>query len=517
MIIARMTWRRRRAPAAIWCILALGLSLAPRSEAGGRRGDAADALLDAPPGSKLIVSIDQARDLAHGPLGRVSQSLLQHVAPDLPKAWTQLADQLGMSQREAFDRLFGQRVMIASAPNADRTWSWVVRCIVDEELAQILRRSIVDAPRKLVNGRQVLAAEGGRFELVVVDLRKGRAEVLLGPTDHPALLDAAALQRPRSGGIEMRSDGRHRQIELLPRGTRVFVYSELDESLLPGLGDLAADCESWTALAAKPSKDGSLQFSFVTVLEDHQERLDVKPWSKRTFDSFAHGALMAVIESDVLSRELWPTIEQRFLAGVDGPLDAPDHDLFGGRVALGIYPSPTGPLDVAIGLETPRVRALAPAGDRLMAGIVGLFPGMGDGSLHDFGGLSPEALREVDLRSALGEVAAMGWPDVGPTLAWRYPVSTEGADHGWMTLGLGAELVDQAATALAAPEDADRQSWLSLGLIRPAAMAKALGGVPLPRPAWFTALNEIDAISWELKAGAGGVLVGAGEIQLATP
>ena len=515
--MGRVTWRR--ALAAIWCGSALLLSLAPQGHAGARRGDAVDALLDAPEGAQLIVSIDEAGELAHGPLGQAGLAMLEHVAPDLPAAWGRLAKQLGMSEQETFDRLFGRRVLIASKRDANRSWSWVVRCIVDDETAQALRRSIVEAPRKLVNGRQVLAAEGGRFELVVVDLRKGRAAVLLGPADHPELLDAAALGRPHGGGMLMPADPRERQVDLLPRGTRIFLYSSLNESLLPGLGDLAGDCASWTALAAAPDEQaGSLKFTFVTMVEDRPERLlDVKPWSKDTFESFAHGALFAVVESDVLSRELWPTIEQRFMAGLEHPIETPDHGAFGGRVALGVYPSPTGPIDFVVGLETPDVGALAPAGDRFMAGIVGLLPGLGGSAANDFGGMAPDALREVDLRPAIGNAAVMGWPDVGPTLAWRFPRAPEGVEHGWMTAGLGGELVDQTADALAGPEEGARQAWLSMGVIRPAALVNALAEFPMPQPAWFGTVRSVDALSWEVMAGPGGALVGSGELRLSAP
>ena len=481
----------------------------------GRRGDAVDALRDAPSASQLIVSIDGASEFADGTIGKLILTILKQGSPELPRAWGELAEELELTERAAFDRLFGRRAMIAARPNEDDTWSWVVRSFVDDATARMLRKSMAEAPRKLAQGRQVLAAEGGQFELIVIDHKEGRSELLFGPASSPDLLDAAALQRPRAGGALRRVDDRDREIARLPRGARIFIYSELDDSMAPDLLQAHPELETWSALAATPDEDGHLQFTFVTMLERHPERLPaVKPWSRETFDAFAHGAIAAVIESDVMSRELWPTMEERFLKWLGKPLNPINHEAVRGRIAFGLYPSPTGPVDVVFGFESPDVSELAPSADGFVASIVGLMPTMGEASDYDFGGLAPEALREVDLRPAIGNLALMGWPDVGPTLAWRYPRSPEGEDRGWMTVGLGQELVRHASDALVAPAGGDRQAWLSLGMIRPCAFIEVVQGLPIAVPRWLDGFKQIESVSWQVSAGPRGAMIGRGELRL---
>ncbi len=183
---------------------------------------AAAAISDIPDDADLIIVIEHASELRTSPIGdAVSRFLADSKVIDaLTKAWAGLADQLGLSRDDAFNRLLGQRVILISkgaVQGNDRLWAILSDISVDTD--EKLKDKLQAAPRAIDQGHQILTIENGQYQLTS-HLRAGtqanaakvrkparpaptdRVTLILGPSAKPELFDEmlTIVSRAASGG-----------------------------------------------------------------------------------------------------------------------------------------------------------------------------------------------------------------------------------------------------------------------------------------------------------------------------
>ncbi|MEQ8843218.1 MAG: hypothetical protein RIB58_00040 [Phycisphaerales bacterium] len=150
------------------------------------------------------LSIENAAALRNEEAGRaiVQWMRLYQALPQTQRAWGLLADRLGLSAEEAFDRILGGSAVLAfSQHEVDAPAEWIILAAVDARVSALLVRRTGAVPRQIVHGRNVLGLEEESFLLSnLAPLADGRQVLAIAPAGSRRLLsetlEAAADKAP---------------------------------------------------------------------------------------------------------------------------------------------------------------------------------------------------------------------------------------------------------------------------------------------------------------------------------
>ncbi len=472
----------------------------------------------------VVVAMDDVRGFVRSPVGATVLELVRRGGgfSQTSDAWDGLASELGWSSDEAADALLGGRTVFAArwverraAGDAPETGGmvWAVLTELSPDAAAGVRRALKPVPRAVVGGRPVLSVEGGAMEMVV-DSGGGTARLVLGPAGDRSLLLAMVGVLDGEGPRDAFGRTRlFREVERVGRDadTMVFFRSR-------GTGDL------WCALVGQRS-ELSIETNFligVPGLAEHGAQIE--PWNRRTFEQLSNDAYVVVLDMSEFS---WEEGQRgggvAALAGLGLPPGlAPEISaLVSDRFALVVRPGETGPIEVAVGLETVDTAEMARAGDRLLCRYLrGLAPDDREcGRLEGFEQMPPTAVRSVDMSRLVGSLEPFGW-EAGPHVTWRSRVEHEqcnaGQHHGWWTVGVGPAAVESLGRNLVCEEGKAGLSlpWLSLGMLKPAALIERLESSGVPLPPLMDPLRGIREVRWQASEAGRGIVQGSGRIAV---
>lgn len=447
-----------------------------------------DAALDIPDAARTLIVVDNAAGFRQSPAGAAATEVVATVADftRTKEAWTGLSQQLKLTDAETFDTLLGRRVVFAAQPLPDDNLDWVILSTIDRDTEQRLRSALRATPRAIAGGFPVLSVENGRFELVLAPRNDDRI-LILAPAGSTGLFESVVRHVGKGGPPQHLAATepllRARTLGGQPRALAVF-----------------RETDAWLSVTFQPVGN-SIRASFIAGGEG-VKTAEVQPWSLDKFTATSRGALLSLVESDSLPSNLRiaSRLGQASLTRIFMPPDP--HRLRGGRVVVRASPSATGPIDLAVAMQTSSVDRLAVDGDRNVARFLASFKAAGDTANlpYDFAGAAPAATRVVNLSEVLPPGARLGWKE-GPELAWNYRVGgiPEGDNQsGWWTIGLGRPAVDQLSELLSVPDPPHQiAAWLSVGMVRPSDILSTLQARGFPIPPAAGALRWIDQIQWK--------------------
>lgn len=465
------------------------------------------------------------------------------VLPETARAWEGLARTLDWTPVQAFDELLGRKfTLLLSGLDRAGGPDWALVTEVSTEAERRLRLRLKAAPRGSLAGLAVLAVEDGRYELMVGRRadpagQPATATVLLGPGgDNPLFTELASSLVSRTGVA------------------RPFAAWRV--------GDPARDCDavfrvrrrdagglSETTIAA--ALDGGAWTLRVTAAGAPELR-GVRPWSDRGFRALQPGAAVALMGVAGLN----PTSLGLPFAAAPWPralLNWGGDQAPGGLAAVFLRPAPTvsrisperEPTRVYIGragvvqrADRPDEPLVAMLGDwsltaamesgQSAAMAAAAIASLQSGAMtHPAAGLSPH---EQD--SITGRFRTMPADELGPLhpgvgewvrrIAGDEAVLSWGASSGGSVVAAGEALERADTTAwsvvslspggrASAQRDAEWlasagpgvvRRWVSLGQVRPAALASLLGGEQSLVPAWARRIDTVRWDSWVRDDGA---------------
>lgn len=490
------------------CLLGLASAL--------RAGDAASAASIVPADVELFMVVDDAAAWRRGPGGKLLESGGRALAEagDLARAWKGLAAALDMDEGRAFDELLGRRLVFAqrSAKDPAATSPWVVVSLVSNETEALLRRRLRPAPRRVERGITVLALEDGRFWLATTG-GKHNATVMLAPAAAPELFDDMLATLGRGIERSLLGSKMGEDLRSIQRGAGALLFAKRrdDDGRLVLIG-----------VGAKRSQDGVEAGVLLRSGAIAEQVAGVQETSRAIFDSISKTSYFAAVEwslpdllgamgIDLPALPLWPAFKN--FEGMQW---------IGARRVYSVSPRDGGGLRGAIALEATDPKALAAPGDRLIAqmlkGMWGYQEGAAvDAATLDFEGVFPGAVREVNVSKSHAGKSLEPWLK-DARLAWAYP-SAEGESSGWWVIGLGSSLVESLTATLKdeANVGGAKHPWISMGVVRPAALAAAVRAAGWPIPPEMTHAFEVaqgvESFEWALMRSDGGSIRGQAKVR----
>lgn len=485
-------------------VLALSLSFALDARGGGA-GSPRHAAESMPADLDLIAVVDNAAALRRteaGPgLEALSRALL---SPEgAMKKWSLFARSIGLTEAEAFDAIFGARVVVVASDLWGDRSQWALLAEVSRDTERRLRKTLRAAPRALVAGRAVYAVENGRFELTMQE-RGSFTHLLITRADDRALFDRLAHGLGDKAG-RMRDTEPMAQLARLENGAQRgrpdgLVYLRLP----PGVG-------GWAGALVWQQK-GLLGASIVARSERPlPPGAGVSP---AMWKAFSRDALIAVMERrpalDRDQRREAPAL----LRGV--PFFDPSDEIeaaLADVVAVAVRGAPEG-VHISCAIQTVETsRAAAPL-DRMASDIlVGVSGLLGVGAWdYDFDGAFPEAVRDVTLAGK----SKPGLPLMGPgfRLAWTFRPDPGVPDRGWMILSTAPQDLPPIVQSLEAPVQDATKPWLTVGVLRPAELHQVLSNGNTPLPPAAESLKWVDVVHWRIHPAQDGLLFGEAGMKL---
>jgi len=598
------------------------------------RGDALDLLSVLPGGAGLIVVVDDADALAETAAGRAALDWVRSLEDfgETEAAWGELSAHLGLTEAEARERLLGRRfaMVVDRGEGADRERggggrgeagrlrpreaegeaAWAMVAVVDRSTAGLLRDRLGLSVRTVKGGQPVLLGEGGRVEVVLAEGRVveavsrvagerkagaggpgesrgvrgrragngagggGAGDVLLvaGPRSSPAVLDRIAQMVGGGEGVGSSSAVERpcRYLARLDEGVQFAIVAD-GPSGVGGARRLAV---------AGSVGDGGEMMRMVGVLDGEVEGAEgrggvgTRRWSAGTFERFAAGSALAVIDSavafDFASSFAERTGDGAFAFGLR---TAALERLVNGRLAAALYARSAagadeeagGRLDAVLAVETrDRVGGLALLDETLAAlsranarmrqlegrgdaagGAVGSGAGAGDeaesGAIAvNLGGAFPGTLRRTPMDDVFGLTRGFGSIEAlgpAPMLGWTSrradTAESGGRDgagggalaEGWIVLGVGSsERIRRSADGLSGVEGdgaaAEVQPWVSMGRVDLSALNAVFGdrearggsGGTMRPPIDVDALSGLTGVSWRALRLEEGLIAGEAEL-----
>ena len=512
-------------------------SVAPNSPAS-----AAAAIADIPDDADLIIVVEHASELRASTIGDAVSRFLADAGliADLNKAWSALADQLGLTRDEAFDRLLGQRLILVSkgaSQGKARLWAILSDITVDTDAK--LKDKLQAAPRAIDQGHQILTIENGEYQLTShlrgvpapanPNLAKSnrptrpapgdRVTLILGPSAKPELFDEMLAVVAR-GGCGVQVAGAARANAQAPPNTapvgsisshdvfqqareagpvEVLILAALDPS--PGApGAPAVQSDRWQNFvmlaghrdAGAPANDiekpqGATWRSRIVVrqTERRAELLKIEPTSDASFRALSDGsggALIAMIQNTPLPGVLgaWAPSFTNILSIIPIPEDAKRQ--MSARQALCVRALPPNDrISCTIARGVPATEQLARTLDpEVSAGIQRIEKQFGVEALppQDYAGLAPNAVRTTSLAcSASGGMSIFTSRPL--TVSWCYP--SQVAVNG--PANLADRAVRVAGCAVAPGQPPDRPGWWVLNISQNADLASPCAPAPPAPPA----------------------------------
>jgi len=445
----------------------------------GQDGAALEAAGRIPADAELALVIENGTDLRRTALAAAAAGLFDAGGPlsDSRTAWRALAAELGWAEEEAFDRLLGRRmVLIAKGIEDPNTATWVLMSQVSLETDRRLKEKLKAAPRGIAQGQQILAIEGGRYELT--SHRQGGkgkqaaddggvVTVLLAPAGRTRLLDGMLEQLvgAKAPPRLLREEAVHAEASKMGK-PEILLLARLGGRP----GEPAAEAAAWPDFMVLSASRGG----------GAQEAAGAGHWTVHVAlreRARQRHLLAAGISSDSVFRELSPSslltvVQMAPLATIFGrtlPFDDPltnlpwparAAELFSGKQiirvtsTLGDGPEPRPGLACTLAMETTDGAALA----KVLDPSIGTFfaeveraAGQRDDMtppFPEFAGFAPQASRILGVE--IGRAGSVvGVTGSGLTVAWAFPSTGEGTDAWWaLAMSGSGEGMPRAASAV---------------------------------------------------------------------
>lgn len=493
----------------LWCALA-GAACAG--------GDAAlrvfEAAAMAPADLDMLICVQDAGELRRSEMGGAAGAMVELALGEgeTARAWTALAEQLGWSREEAFDRLLGSRValVVRGLPTEEQPefGSWALLSEVSLDTEKRLRERLRVAPRAIVAGHTVLSVEGGAYELTA-ERRAKHATLILAPSDRNALFDELIPLLAKGPATPLSATTEFAEVRALGGGQMLF-FARSPE------GD-----GSWAGLIAR--REGARMLAKIVAAPKGGEDADcdAEVWDSGPARRAGEEALLWSVERS-LPAAFGSSGLSTLLSGLPVMrLRERAADLLGDYLGVWVTAAPKGLPEFAAALEVQDLTRAPAQADGLMAELLA---GVGLEGL-DFGGVEPLAVRCVDLGASEVIRESKLW-DTGPEARWGFLEGGERAPaRAWWVMGVGEGAFDLATRALS-PErpggEEDVGAWVALGGAKPGAAIEALRGAGLKPAGPILAATKVREVRWaiELKPGAearDARLRGALEAELAAP
>lgn len=536
------------------------------SEPGSRPG-AAGALRFIPRSVDLALVIEDAASLRTSRFGAAAVRFLADASGMAAgrSAWSSLANRLGWSESETFDRLLGRRVVLVARLSPDNTtMNWALLSDVSVETDTRLKERLEASQRSIDLGHQVLSIERGLYELTSHRHRSsGDAQtadprevtIVLGQAGHSEMFDEMVGVLARSAAESFEGSDVLAEAEKAGPSELLFV------ARVPRLAP-AADSGASTP-KTEPGKAGWSDFLIVSgarsdpagselrarvVFRDQSRRganLLVPLSSDASFRALSQDSLLTIVQSapvqQVLGlkdssldflRELSQTLPDAL-----GPLMATRQALSLRRIdaasgTSGV--SAEGPRCAAVlALETTSTGELARALDGSIARFVHSLEqgsGLQQPTPQDFLGQLPQVPRVLPARMGNGSLLRLLSSDP-IAFAWSYPTVeglNPGESPGWwvMTVAPVPEGHDAlpgtvhrgAVAALSTPDSTPgMRRWIWLGSARPAEVEALLPQIIPDFLGLRTATKRIEAAGIELSVSESGDIQGDLTLRLAEP
>lgn len=462
---------------------------------------AASAVAELPDSVDLVVVVERAADLRTSPLGGAAVQFLSEsgILDELTKAWGALAKQLGWDEKETFDRLLGQRVVLLSrgaAGGEARRWAVLSDITVDTE--ERLKAKLQAAPRAIEQGHQILTVENGQYELTShhragqAARKQGKAvqrltptdrvTVVLGPTGKSELFDEmiGVLSRggPVGGGGLANREVFKQACQAGPAEVLVLAaLTEADPLTAPDPGAANARAggapEPWRdffLLAGRrdrekaanrlDGREDSTWHSRVVVRQTARAAalMRIEPTSDAAFRSLASGAMLAVVQNAPLQQVLGSKLVE--VNSILGALPIPEiiKKQMTDRQAIRLSSSgPENRICCTMATRTNDTEQLARTFDGEIAHAIQRLEkqfGAEATPLMDYSGLAPNAVRVVPLAaSAQGGLSLFTSRPLA--VAWAYP--SQVALNG--PANMNDRVRAQLGCAPPAPVDGQRAGW----------------------------------------------------------
>lgn len=500
--------------------------------------------MQAPGSADVVVEVRDAAKLRGTPIGRALNDLISRAGllGDTRRSWDELAKTLGWQREQAFDQLLGDRFMIVITGSIAKPGSgparWAVLSRVSEATDRLLIEKLAAAPRQNAAGHQLLSVERGTYELAIhrpPPGQPGDRVVVLGPRERPELFDQVLRQlndspAPGESGIFLTSAATTLK-ELGDADALILVRRELENPR-----DAKAAADPWAAHTAVAVRADDTGISLRCTLCDPTaaDLLNSEAGGPAIdLDAAFTGALIATSEHQFATAAFEPDSPLTEILAKVRLTEPLERALRPGQMFV-VMPSPAPPgLAAGLALRVKDPMGVAREADAFMAGLVRHIEGepRRDGGVQalDFAGVAPLAVRAIPV-DAWGAFARLDWPELW--LSWSYAISParsglEQRDppRGWWVIGAAAGKSEEAGAGralandlvaqlhAAAPPD-EHGRVLSQGVIRPAALAKAVWpGVP-DLGSWREVFGRISLVRWRLDASDGGRMEGVVRVEL---
>lgn len=428
-----------------WCLAAIGLC-APAS--GGP--DLGQVVSRMPLSVDFVAALDDGsalrRDLRSSPLMLAVASMSRPAA--IMNAWTDLSNDLGLTDAEAFDLLLGQRVVVVGSqmqPDDPGEPRWAILSELDPETERRLRTLLKAVPRRIVAGQPVLEFEHGSFLLATSSGRlrcraDGRFDnnpassiMLLAPTADRELFEQMLPL--------LRCDNPDNTLADIPAGEMMASWKTRDAVLIWRLPDaqgssqrfigatIGTEDAEWTVDAVAYPTDGWAKNLDVTTIE---------PWKPSLLGTLPPNPVFAMMGSREAVAEARDLVDPVLGSLLPDPQNESFARLLGRRSMLAVWlghdtqESDSTP-EVLLASDAPDLGRLAARADAYMRERALAASPAGHGTNARITAFPAEL---ADVRSL--SVTAKGRQNEGdlPTISWMYVPrpETSGADSrrgGW--------------------------------------------------------------------------------------
>lgn len=476
-----------------------------RSSGHAHREPPSNVLAAMPRSVEMVLVVDRIGSLVDSPLGQVVWQIVSDLSEPMEAAdqkkplgkplnvqesWKRLAQELGMTSREAVDRLVGTRLVIVMRDlKQGDARRWAVISEISEATDRELVTRLRPARRNIVEGHPVRAIENGAYEVTThlhENAPKGSRPIagqagertvslLISESGKSELFDE--LVGGLSGKLTTTLAGTEvaREAARLGEG-QILLAMRLDSDTPapPAPPDASRPAADWSNFLLLSGQIAAGSVEFKALRRDHQfeARLaHVKPWSDAPLAGLQRDAALAIIESRlpfppppahlVADAVHSPTLAlnpvERLLSQL-GLSEKVQSSLTGrqllvvpqARTVVAGVPHDPPRLSVCLGAETSDIRALSKLGDQCINEGVAKLEGDPNAAPAsnpdlDLSGVACQAVRRtsVDIDSSHPVALLFGAP---LNLTWTYlpsvakPVwTTDAKIQGWWLVNFGGE------------------------------------------------------------------------------
>jgi hypothetical protein len=501
----------------------LGIGLGSDSRPGVGRDDTQDPIIGIahlPASVDVVMVVEEAASIRVSDAGSAVIGALVETGllSKTTKSWEELALSLGWTPDEAFDELFGRRVVLAlDEIDGKGGPRWVVLADVDESTNARIRKELKLAPRTIANNARVLAGERGRFRLAVIPGAPGSrvSSLLIAPVEHKGFFfqTLEAITDPLADVARFGDTLGYRQLKQLERRPiRVVVQPASDAGSSDTFVAMSAKCDQGDWIVHWSSSLDVLGLSSDAASEIH-------PWPKKAFSRLSDGALVTVmsvtgrVQTDALGTLGHVATGLLNVGGAANvfaaagsvqmiaihrivPPDSTDAD-----------PDAVPQIGLTIAAQSEEPGDAA-AIDEALTKFIAHVAGTSASSKLDLNGAFPGAIRSVTVDPV--ERTELKWfhaPGEDVTIRWSQTVTSDEKpeDAWWVVQIAGAEDVGKPSGRLCdvtralgdeqgGPAAADR---ISMGVIKPRELVDWLTDLGMDATGELAVFRDIERFGWE--------------------